>query len=138
MENQRNQFNEYSVAADNVRHQDTIIFANMTVFATITGGLIAFIFNSNPVITGWLRIVAETAGGLTGLAFWINAEIYFYRFHHFLKRLADLDPELGFRQYCTIREIARPKFRPGMWAWRILFFAVTLFWVARAVIDAQG
>ena len=115
---------EYIVASEHVRHQDNICFAHMTLFATITGALIAFKYRTPTPEPSYLSGIA---GILTSLSFWTNMEIYMYRYHVFLKRAVSLEKKLHFSLYSPMLESAR-KIRPGSWSWRFLFAGVTIFW----------
>ena len=123
---------EYVVATEHVRHQDNVIFAHATLFATITGALLAFRYTTNPAPAFGLQVTIYLAGVLTSVSFWVNMEIYLYRFHAFFARAAALENGLDYDLYGPMLETKR-KLKPGSWSWRSLFAFVAGFWIFSAV-----
>jgi len=119
---------EYLDASENTRHLTNVFFANATVFSTITGALLAFLYYKQPQPSSSQQLMAYLAGILTATCFWMAAEVYLYRGHWFMKRAADLEPHLGYNQYSGMLERTR-RFRPSSWGWRALFASVTGFWI---------
>lgn len=120
---------EYEICSENIRQYDRTFFAHLTVFIAVNGALMT-LFTSHPPPQDWVLRVGKTAGLIVGAVFWVNAEIYLYRYHHFLARAADLEASLGCKQYSTMLERRHPWWRrPGSWAWRSLFVFSLLFWV---------
>ncbi len=75
---------EYAVCSESARHYETIFFAHLTVFIAVNGGL-ATVLTATPQSPHWLLIIAKRVGCLIAAVFWVNAEIYLYRYHHFLE-----------------------------------------------------
>jgi hypothetical protein len=119
---------EYLDASENLRHEANVFFANATVFSTITGALLAFLYYKQPPPTPGQQLSTYLAGILTATCFWIAAEVFLYRGHWFMKRAADLEAQLGYNQYSGMLERTR-RFRPSSWGWRALFGSVTGFWI---------
>ena len=68
---------EYNVAAENIRHEDRIFFASLTVFVTLTGATIAFI-GSRQMPDRALRLSVDAAGIIFTLVFWIHTTVCLY------------------------------------------------------------
>jgi len=120
---------EYLDLSENMRHYRTIFFAHLTVFMTLTGGLLVFVFKSDPPLTDWMKTTFKIGGLLFSAVFWINHEIHLYRIRHYLQRAIDLEGSLGYRQYSTMIEVEKPKLRPGAWAWSLLYLFIFVFWL---------
>jgi len=132
----RESVDEYKIAAENIRHQDTIFFANVTVFLTSTAALFAFLYGKEPVEDRWLRLCTEAGGLLVTGVFWVAAVVFLYRWNHFRRRAVELETTAlrGFRQYSTMKE-GRWKVRPGILAWHALYLGASVFWAFRFCID---
>ena len=129
----QNHPDEYSIVSENIRHEDNIFFANVTVFVSITGALLAFVFAADPNRVIPVRLAAVIGGALVSFVFWMESEISMHRSQHFRKRAAEIDP----RTYGTMLEQKKSKFHPGLWGWRLLFGSVAGFWIARSFDDVS-
>ena len=127
---------EYNVAAENIRHEDRIFFASLTVFVTLTGATIAFI-GSRQMPDRALRLSADAAGIIFTLVFWIHTTVCLYRWHYFFRRAKELESELkGFKLSSGMREGKWPAvLRPGTLSWHLLYLAAMVFWLMRGCTD---
>lgn len=117
---------EYSDASNNVRHWSTLRFAQLTIYIALSASLMNMAVSgggSTPVA----RLLIKVAGLVVALVFWVLQERTMLYWNHFVRRAAELEPSLGFRQYS-----ARP--RAGVLsstnAMRLFFVVIVLFWVA--------
>ncbi len=122
---------EYIDASNNARQFQTLRFAELTIYMALTGALVAVTFSKIAAPVDPLATVAlKVAGILITLLFWILQERTMLYWRHFVKRAAELEPELGFRQYST-----RPSegWVTSQNAIRALFVVLTVFWLAALV-----
>jgi hypothetical protein len=86
-------------------------------------------------VTAVLQIVLKAGGLITTLLFWIHQERTMMYRNHFVRRAAELEQELSFKQYST-----RP--RAGLFlsfnARRLFFIILTLFWCSSFVWSARS
>ncbi|SYZ71981.1 membrane hypothetical protein [Candidatus Zixiibacteriota bacterium] len=117
---------EYKDASDNIRHFQTVRFAQLTIFIAINVGLITALYGKPtppPLVT---CIILKSAGIVVSVLYWILQERTMLYWYHFMHRAVQLEEELGFKQYST-----RP---PAGWitgsnAVRLIYFAIILFWL---------
>jgi hypothetical protein len=118
---------EYADVSSNVRHFQTIRFAQLTIFIALTGGLLNVLFGRAATLPLWGSIIIRIAGLLISLLYWVLQERTMLYWRHFIHRAAELEKLLGYKQYST-----RP--RAGLFtgtnAMRLFFLVITLFWVS--------
>jgi len=126
---------EYLDASANARQFNTLRFAELTIFVSVTGALVAVTFSG--VASSPDRFVTVALKGL-GLAvaalFWILEGRTMLYWRHFVNRAAELEEELGYRQYST-----RPKegVMTGHRAIRSLLALVAALWIVSLVRDVM-
>ncbi len=118
---------EYLDASANQRQFQTIRFAQLTVYLALTGFLINLLSAHSAAMTPLVRILLKATGLISTLLFWIHQVRTEQFWTHFVKRAAELEEELGFRQYTT-----RPPsgIVSSFKAMRAFFALLTLFWIA--------
>jgi hypothetical protein len=122
---------EYLDASSNARQFNVLRFAELTIFITATGALLAGSFSRAAApTTPEVGLALKLAGIAVTVVFWILQERTMLYWRHFVARAAELEAELGFRQYST-----RPPegWMGGHRAVRILFVLTAAFWVAAIV-----
>ncbi len=121
---------EYLSVDTNVRHFQTIRFAQLTVFIAILGGLLSLLFTFASGLPTWLSLSLKVGGLAITILFWILQERTMVYWNHFVRLAAQLEKGLGYRQYST-----RPRqgFVSGTNAIRGFFLVVCLFWVAAMI-----
>ena len=123
---------EYLDASSNARQFNVLRFAELTIFITATGALMAGSFSRAAApTTPEAGLALKLAGIIVTAVFWIVQERTMLYWRHFVARAAELEGELGYRQYST-----RPKEGPmgGHRAVRLLFLLTGFFWVAAAIL----
>ena len=128
--NQGSPRDEYLDASSNVRHWSTLRFAQLTIYIALTAGLLNILLGRGAPATGRTAIAIELAGVLTTLVYWVLQERTMLYWYAFVRRAAELEPGLGFRQYTS-----RPRSGPfsSSNAMRALFLVMFLFWTASLV-----
>ena len=118
---------EYLDASNNARQYQTIRFAQLTVYLALIGFLLNFLFSGSSSITFLVRIFLQLGGLISTLLFWIHQERTMTYWNHFVRRAAQLEEELGFKQYST-----RPPagLLSSFKAMRLFFLIFTLFWAS--------
>lgn len=117
---------EYLDASSNVRHWSTLRFAQLTIYIALTAGLLNILYaRAAPV--GRTAVAIEVAGLLTTVLYWVLQERTMLYWYAFVRRAAEIEPALGFRQY-----LSRPRSGPfsSSNAMRGLFLVMALFWLA--------
>ena len=121
---------EYLDASNNQRQFQSIRFAQLTVFLAITGVLLNLIFGASASPSPTRAILMKAGGLIITLLFWVQQERTMTYWTHFVRRAAELEEELGFKQYST-----RPP--SGLFssfkAMRLFFILLTLFWIASMI-----
>lgn len=121
---------EYLDASSNVRHWTTLRFAQLTIYVALTAGLLNVLLGKGGPPSGRTALAIELAGLLTTAVYWLLQERTMLYWYTFVRRAAELEPELGFRQYS-----GRPTsgLLSSSNAMRALFVVMLLFWGASAV-----
>lgn len=121
---------EYLDASSNQRQFQTIRFAQLTVYLALTGFLLNILFSGSASATSFVRTLLQVGGLITTLLFWIHQERTMAYWNHFVHRAAELEKELGFKQYST-----RPPagIISSFKAMRLFFIILTLFWASSFV-----
>lgn len=122
---------EYLDASNNVRHWTTLRFAQLTIYVALTAGLLNVLFAKGGPPPARTALAIEVAGLVTTLVYWLLQERTMLYWYGFVRRAAELEPGLGFKQYSQ-----RP--RAGLLssanAVRALFAVMLLFW-SLSVVD---
>ena len=118
---------EYLDASSNVRHWSTLRFAQLTIYIALTAGLLNILCARSAPPVGRIAVAIEVAGFLTTVMYWVLQERTMLYWYAFVRRAAEIEPALGFRQH-----LSRPRSGPfsSSNAMRGLFLVMALFWVA--------
>ena len=118
---------EYLDASSNARQYQSIRFAQLTVYLALMGFLLNLLFSDSDAITSLVRNMLKAGGLLSTLLFWIHQERTMAYWNNFVNRAAELEKELGFKQYQT-----RPPagLISSFKAMRLFFLILTLFWIS--------
>lgn len=124
---------EYLDASANARQFLTLRFAELTIFVTVTGALVAVTFSrvaSSPELP--VTIALKVLGVSVAVVFWILEGRTMLYWRDFVDRAAELEAELGFRQYST-----RPKegWLTSHQAIRALLALAAALWLVALVRD---
>jgi hypothetical protein len=115
---------EYKDLSDNLRHWNTLRFAELTIFLASTGGLLTVYFRGDPPPAP-VGTIIKVAGLVIAAMFWILQERTMMWFFNFLRRARELEAELGFQQYLSS---PRGQVITGRNAIRMFFVTMILFW----------
>ncbi len=115
---------EYLDVSSNLRHWNTLRFAELTIFIAVTGALMNITFGGK--ITQPFTTIMKLAGMLVTIFFLILQERTMSWWYRFVERATELEQILGFQQYRT-----RPHGHKltGRVAMRLFFYTIILFWV---------
>jgi len=118
---------EYLDASSNARQYQSIRFAQLTVYLALMGFILNLLFSDSSVVTSLMHKVLMGGGLLSTLLFWIHQERTMAYWNNFVNRAAELEEELGFKQYRT-----RPPsgLISSFKAMRLFFLVLSLFWVS--------
>lgn len=121
---------EYLDASNNQRQFQTIRFAQLSVYLALMGFLLNLLFTGPGPDRMMVRVLLEASGLVMTLLFWVHQERTMEYWNHFVRRAAELEEELGFKQYST-----RPPagIISSFKAMRAFFVLFTLFWLASLV-----
>jgi hypothetical protein len=116
---------EYIDVSTNLRHWNTLRFAELTIFIAIMGAMMNIAFGGRVVQP--LTTLIKIAGMLVALLFLILQERTMTWWYRFVERAAVLEEILGFQQYRD-----RPKGHriTGRLSMRLFFYIIILFWIA--------
>jgi len=127
---------EYLDASANARHFQTLRFAQLTVFFAVTGALLATSFTTAAAPSSQLGAISLKIGGLVVTAlFLVLQERTMAYWRHFVRRAAELEAGLGYRQYSG--RPAEPLIT-GHRAMELLFVGVGVFWALTLVLPASS
>jgi hypothetical protein len=118
---------EYLDASSNARQFQTIRFAQLTVYLALMGFILNVLFAESSSVTGPVSSLLRAGGLISTLLFWVHQERTMAFWDHFVDRAAELEEELGFKQYRT-----RPPagIISSFKAMRLFFLILTLFWAS--------
>jgi hypothetical protein len=121
---------EYLDASNNQRQFQTLRFAQLSVYLAIMGVLLNIIVKDASTTNQVARWLLQFGGLAVTLLFWIHQERTMAYWNHFVRRAAELEKELGFRQYST-----RPPsgLLSSFKAMRVFFFLLALFWASSLI-----
>ena len=117
---------EYLDASENIRHWNTLRFAELTIYIALTGALLTAIIRESPPLPPPVGAAAKIAGLVVTILFFVLQERTMLYWYSFVRRAAELEKELGFQQYST-----RPSagIISGRNAMRVFFLTMVLLWV---------
>jgi hypothetical protein len=118
---------EYLDASSHQRQFQTVRFDRLTVYLAIMGMLLNLLFGGSAAIPGVARIVLQAGGLIVMLLFWIHQERTMAYWNHFVTRAAELERELGFKQYSTRSPAG---IISSLKAMRLFFIILTVFWAS--------
>jgi membrane associated rhomboid family serine protease len=117
---------EYLDASDNIRHWNTLRFAELTIYIALMGALLNAIIGKSPPLPPLVSVPAKIAGLLVTILFFVLQERTMLYWYSFIARAAELEEELGYRQY---RSRPPAGIVTGRNAMRLFFLIMALFWV---------
>lgn len=121
--------NEYSELMQMLRFYGNMRFALLTVFAALTGGLLAFLGKAETASSA-VPLQAMRIGGLiVALVCWVGEVSAVFVWSHFAKRAAALEDVLGYRMYSTMPGAPHFRFLPTTYAVWLLYLLVGVFWL---------
>ena len=121
---------EYLDASNNQRQFQSMRFAQLTVFLAIIGVILNLLFGGGEVLTPIRALLLKLGGLIMTLLFWVQQERTMLWWNHFVRRAAELEEELGFKQYTSRPPAgALSSFK----AMRLFFIILTLFWIASMI-----
>lgn len=126
---------EYSDVSANIRHYANMRFAQLTLFAAMTAGLLTILFSSSFYVESPLRALLMIGGAVTAGIFWVMEERATDHWHHFNARAIELEKSLGYLQY-TDRQSR--KVLNATNAVRTLYGTAILFWLAALVYSCAS
>ncbi|NOG93111.1 MAG: hypothetical protein HND42_07715 [Armatimonadetes bacterium] len=121
---------EYIDVSNNLRHWNTLRFAELTVFMALTAGLINAMYIGKGAQSFEAGLLLKCAGIFSTLAFFVLQERTMTWFHAFNRRAIELEKELGFRQYM---DVPRVRVLSGQNSIRSLFMMILAFWILMIV-----
>ena len=105
-------------------------FAELTIFVTATGALLAATFSHVAApVGGEAVLVRKLAGVIVTLVFWVLQQRTMLYSRHYVARAAELEAELGFR----VLDPAPQGWLGGHRMVRVLFVLTLAFWVTSIV-----
>lgn len=118
---------EYLDASNNARLFQTLRFAELTIFAALTAGLLNALFVRAVPLPAYAGAMIKVAGLFITLLFLVLQERTMLYWYHFVRRAAELEKKLGFKQYST-----RPHAGVGSGsnAMRLFFAVMIILWTA--------
>jgi hypothetical protein len=120
--------NEYCVIAENLRHYENLLFANLAAFLTVNGGLVGLVYASRSPLPHCILVRVELLGMFVALAFGVHCQLYLWRVYKLVTRAIALEnDELKYKLY---QLTSPPKFpKLGRLWWGSLFVVVFIFWL---------
>lgn len=117
---------EYVDVSNNLRHWNTLRFAELTVYIAITGAMMNVVLGRSTPLPWGFAVLVKAAGILTSVLFLILQERTMTWWYRFVERAAELEEELGFQQY---RRRPTGHKITGRVAIRLWFIVIILFWI---------
>lgn len=121
---------EYLDASNNVRHFQTVRFAQLTIFIAISGGLLSILFRRTEPLPGYGGAFIKIAGLMITALYLVLQERTMLYWRHFVNRSAELEEQLGFKQYTTR---PKPGIMTGTNAMRVFFVYLMVFWIVALI-----
>ena len=118
---------EYLDASNNARLFQTLRFAELTIFAALTAGLLNALFVRAVPLPAYAGGMIKIAGLFIAVLFLVLQERTMLYWYHFINRAAELEKELGFKQ-CSTRPHAGVG--SGTNAMRFFFAVIIIMWIA--------
>ncbi len=118
---------EYLDGSANQRQFMSLRFAQLTVFLALSGFLINILFSETILLPTYGDEILKAGGLLVALLFWIHQERTMTYWNHFVNRAAELEEELGFRQY---RSRPTAGILSSFKAMRVFFVVIVAFWIS--------
>lgn len=122
---------EYIDVSTNLRHWNTLRFAELTIFIAITGAMMNIAFGKSTPLTMEFNLLIKIAGFIVSLLFWILQERTMTWWYTFVLRAAELEEVLEFEQY---RKRPQGHKITGRVAMRLFFFLIMIFWIVSIFI----
>ena len=119
---------EYKELGANMRHYSTHYTVLLGVFLALSGGLISVVFGANAPTSFVVLFTLKCVGFFFTVLFWMKTESAHFLWGRFIRRAAEIEPQLGFSQYSSLPDSPKFRLRLTAWATRIMFLLVALFW----------
>jgi hypothetical protein len=119
---------EYKDASQNMRHYANHFVAYLSLFIAFNGGLLSVLFNLKQPESSGTEFVLQFIGLGTTVLLGVMTESAHHLWGHFMRRAAEIENQLQFKQYSSLS--GAPKFwiRPTKWASRAMFVLMAFFW----------
>lgn len=118
---------EYLDVSANLRHWNTLRFAELTIYIALMGAMMNIAFGGSSGASSLFNVLLKIAGFLVSFLFWVLQERTMSWWYAFVERATELEDVLGYLQYHR-----RPSGHrlTGRIALRLFFFIVMAFWLA--------
>lgn len=90
---------EYIDLSNNLRHWNTLRFAELTIFIALAGGLLNVLYIGKADQIAEVSLLLKAAGILVSALFFLLHERTMAWWQAFRRRAIEVEKELGFRQY---------------------------------------
>lgn len=117
---------EYLDVSSNLRHWNTLRFAELTIYIAIMGAMMNVAFGRSVEQPPEFLLLVKVAGFVVSLLFWILQERTMMWWYAFVERAAQLEEILGYEQY---RNRPQGHYITGRVSMRLFFFLLMIFWV---------
>jgi hypothetical protein len=124
---------EYIDLSTNLRHWNTLRFAELTIFIALTGGLLNVLYIGKAAQMPQANLVMKGAGILVSIIFYLLHERTMAWWHAFLTRAIAIESDLGYRQYS---DVPRTRIITGTNVVRAFYLVILAFWVASLIWPA--
>lgn len=122
---------EYIDVSNNLRHWNTLRFAELTVYMAITGAMLNVVFGKSTPPPLGVGLLMKGSGILVSLLFLILHERTMSWWYRFVERAAELEETLEFEQY---RRRPQGHKMTGTVSIRLFFIVMVLFWAVSIFI----
>lgn len=116
---------EYIDVSTNLRHWNTLRFAELTIYIAIMGAMMNIAFGGSGEMTWSVSLMVKAAGIIVSILFWVLQERTMAWWYGFVQRAAELEEVLDFEQY---RRRPQGHRITGRVAMRLFFFLFMIFW----------
>lgn len=125
----QNNLEEYKELSINMRHYGGVSITLITVYAALTAGLVT-VLKSMSTSLSFKQLILLKIAGLAVTALLGSMEISaIYLWGRFARRAAELELDLGFKQYSSLPGAPKFLWRPGTWAIYIFFCLFSAVWI---------
>jgi hypothetical protein len=125
----QNNLEEYKDLSINMRHYGNVSITLITVYAALTAGLVTVLKSLSASLSFKQLILLKIAGLVLTSLLWLMEYSAIYLWSRFVRRAAELEADLGFKQYSSLPGAPKFLWRPGAWAIHLFFFIVLVIWI---------